>query len=162
MGLLRRRVRKHVTKPLKRRVRKQARAVVHHATTRQCPQCQRRVHPFHTCAPKSDFRQRKAAAEREAKRRARAARKRKAAEKRRELRKATRQRQAARRKEAAAERRARERARKQAASRRPAKPRSRRGDSHEPGTCGDRDCQKYGCKAYWQGMEDCPGPHEGG
>ncbi len=25
------------------------------------------------------------------------------------------------------------------------------------------DCPRYGCKSYWQGMADCPGPHgEGG
>ena len=35
------------------------------------------------------------------------------------------------------------------------------GATLEPGTCGNRDCPKYGCKAYWQGMADCLGPHEG-
>jgi hypothetical protein len=55
----------------------------------------------------------------------------------------------------AADRRARDRERKRAAKAkaktRPARP---KGDSHEPGACGNRDCPKYGCKAYWQGVED--------
>jgi hypothetical protein len=100
----------------------------------------------HTCAPKSDFKARR--------------RKQATAEKRRK-RKAAAARRAARRRQAAAERRAREKARKPAARSRPSRP---RGDSHEPGTCGDQDCPRFGCKAYWAGMADCPGPHgsEGG
>ena len=89
------------------------------------------------------------------------ARKRKqATAERRRKRKAAAARRAARRRQAAAERRARERARKRNAKGRP-RPRPR-GESHEPGTCGDKDCPKFGCKAYWAGMADCPGPHEGG
>ena len=125
--------------------------------TMTCTTCGRRMrNPLtHTCHPRSDFKSRKrkqATAERQRKRRA--ARARQAAK-----RKATRERQAARRKQAAAERRAREKARRAAARKR--KPRSSRprGDSHEPGTCGDQDCPKYGCQAYWHGMEDCPLPH---
>ena len=67
---------------------------------------------------------------------------------------------AQRRKEKAAERRVRERARKQAAKTRPRTTRPR-GDSHEPGACGNRDCPKYGCVAYWRGQDNCPIPHEG-
>jgi hypothetical protein len=58
----------------------------------------------------------------------------------------------------AADRRARDRARKKAAKSRPRTSRPR-GESHEPGTCGNRECQKYGCRAYWQGMDDCPRLH---
>jgi hypothetical protein len=112
----------------------------------RCGECGKRyTNPLaHTCAPRSDFKARRRQAA--------------TAEKRRK-RKAVRERQAARRKQAAADRRARDKARKAAAKKtRPSRP---RGESHEPGTCGDRECQKYGCKAYWQGMGDCPGPHEG-
>jgi hypothetical protein len=114
----------------------------------------------HSCHPKSDFkarRRKQATAERQRKRKA--VRARQAAK-----RKATRERQAARRRQAAAERRAREKARKAAAKQRRPRSSRPRGDSHEPGTCGDHDCPRYGCKAYWAGMADCPGPHgpEGG
>ena len=61
----------------------------------------------------------------------------------------------ARKQRAAPERRARDKARRAAAGKKPRSPRPR-GDSHEPGTCGDRDCPKFGCKAYWQGMADSP------
>jgi hypothetical protein len=99
----------------------------------------------HTCRARSDFR----------------ARKRKAATaERRRKRKAAATARTARRKQAAADRRARDRARKKAAKGSPRTSRPR-GESHEPGTCGDRDCPRYGCKNYWQGMDDCPGPHEG-
>lgn len=99
----------------------------------------------HTCNPKSDFKARKrrqATAERQRKRRV------------------IRERQAARRKQAAADRRARERARKAQSRKRPARPRPR-GDGHEPGTCGNHDCPRFGCKAYFAGMENCPLPHGG-
>lgn len=99
----------------------------------------------HTCRQRTDFKARKQKA---------------ATAERRRKRKAVRERQAARRKQAAADRRARDRARKAAAKGRPRTSRSR-GESHEPGTCGNRDCPKYGCAAYWRGMDDCPGPHEG-
>jgi hypothetical protein len=111
----------------------------------RCGTCGKRRGVLHTCQMRSDFKARKRKA---------------AADERRRKRKAVRERQAARRKQAAAERRARDRARKLAAKGKPRTSRPR-GESHEPGTCGDRDCQKYGCKAYWQGMDSCPGPHEG-
>lgn len=110
-----------------------------------CPHCRKPRGVRHSCGNAGDFKKRKrqaAAADRRRKRKAAAARR------------------AARRRQAAADRRARERERKAAARKRPAGPRPR-GDSHEPGTCGNRDCPKYGCKAYWQGMDNCPGPHEG-
>lgn len=111
-----------------------------------CGTCGKARGLLHTCSQRTDFkaRRRKAAtAERRRRRKAAAAKR------------------AARRKQAAAGRRARDRKRKQQARQRPPRPRSRSGEAHEPGTCGDRDCQKYGCRAYWRGMDDCPGPHEG-
>jgi hypothetical protein len=106
----------------------------------ECSTCHKTRGLSHTCAQKSDFKARKRSA-------ATADRKRK--------KRKTRQRKAARRKQAAAERRARDGARKPGARRSPRPG----GNRHEPGSCGDHDCQLYGCKAYWQGMCDCPGPH---
>ena len=126
--------------------RKHRRSTIQNPVTWECPHCRKRRGLRHTCGNRGDFKKRKrkhATAERQRKR------------------KAARARQAARRRQAAADRRARERARKKAAASRPRTSRPR-GDSHEPGTCGDRDCPKYGCKAYWQGMDNCPGPHDGG
>lgn len=60
-----------------------------------------------------------------------------------------------------AERRVRDRARKAKARARTRSPRPR-GESHEPGSCGNRDCDKHRCIIYWRGMDDCPGPHDGG
>lgn len=111
----------------------------------RCRTCGQDHRPWQTCSKRSDFKSRR--------------RKAKTAEKRRKQR-ATRERRAARRRQAAADRRARDRARKAAAKRKPRPPRPK-GDTHEPGTCGDPDCQKYGCKQYWRGMGDCPRPHEG-
>jgi hypothetical protein len=144
------------TRPRNRRTRVQS------PVTWECGNCHKPRGLIHTCVTKTDFKKRKRAAARKAataarRRQREAARARQAAR-----RKATRERQAARRRQAAAERRARARTRRQtaAAGTRPSRP---RGGSHEPGTCGDRDCPKYGCKAYFQGMADCPGPHgEGG
>jgi hypothetical protein len=122
---------------------KRQRATVRNPVTWACGTCGKTRGPRHTCSQRTDFkaRRRKAAtADRRRKRKAAAAKR------------------AARRKQAAADRRARDRARKKNTR---AAPRRRTGNGHEPGTCGDRDCQKYGCKAYWQGMGDCPGPHEG-
>lgn len=114
-----------------------------------CPRCGKSRGLTHTCRIKTDFKKRKRAAARKA-----------ATAERRLKRQAVRARQAARRRQAAAERRARTRASKQLTTRTsgPSRP---RGDSHEPGTCGDRDCPRYGCKSYFQGMEDCPLEHAG-
>ena len=115
----------------------------------RCPACGRPRGVRHTCRPESDFKARRRKAETAARR-----------EKRRKKRQETRDRQKQRRKEAAAQRRARDSARKKAAKKKRSARSRPRGDSHEPGTCGNRDCPKYGCKAYWQGMADCPGPHD--
>jgi hypothetical protein len=114
--------------------------------TWECPGCHKSRGLRHTCGNAGDFKTRKrkfATAERRRKRKAATAKR------------------AARRKQAAADRRARERARKAEARKRKPRPRPR-GDGHEPGTCGDRECPRFGCKAYWAGMADCPGPHDGG
>jgi hypothetical protein len=133
----------HVCAPGRRR---RQRTTLRNPVTWTCATCGKPRGLQHACTIRSDFK----------------ARKRKAATaERRRRRKAAASRRTARRKQAAADRRARDRARKQAAKARPRKPRARSGDSHEPGTCGNRDCPKYGCKAYWQGMDNCPGPHEG-
>jgi len=104
----------------------------------------------HTCTISTDFKKRRRRARRKA-----------ATAKRAERRRQTRLRQAARRRQAAADRRARDKARKQAAKGKSRPPRPR-GESHEPGSCGNRDCEKYRCVIYWRGMDDCPGPHDGG
>jgi hypothetical protein len=133
----------HVCSPGKR---KRRRTSVRNPVGWECSRCGKPRGLSHTCGNRGDFakRKRKAATEeRRRKRRAQAAKR------------------AARRKQVAADRRARERARKAAARRRPARPRAKSGDAHEPGACGDRECPKYGCKAYWAGMENCPIPHEG-
>jgi hypothetical protein len=126
-----------------------------------CSACGSKRGIRHTCRPKSDFKARKQQAGREAASEARKRKRASGAEKRRIRKKAARQRRAARRKQAAAERRARDKARKAAAKTGKPRPARPRGDSHEPGTCGDRECPRYGCKSYWAGMEDCPLPHNG-
>jgi hypothetical protein len=133
----------HLCNPGRRR---RSRTTLQRPVTWECSSCRKPRGLRHTCGNQGDFR----------------ARKRKAATaERHRRRKAITEKRAARRKQVAADRRAREKARKQAAkgSPRPARP---RGDSHEPGTCGDRECPRYGCKTYWAGMDDCPGPHDGG
>lgn len=111
--------------------------------TWQCGTCGKTRGPLHTCRQRSDWKAR---------------RRQQATAERRRKRQAVRARQAARRRQAAAERRARERARRQATRRRTGPPRPRR-EGHEPGTCGNRDCDRYGCQAYFTGMENCPLPH---
>jgi hypothetical protein len=113
----------------------------------ECPACHKPRGLRHTCGNAGDFKVRKRKA---------ATRKRQARRKRR--RKAAADRRRERRRRAAAERRERERQRKRQHRRQP-RP---RGESHEPGSCGDRDCEKYRCVIYWRGMDDCPGPHDGG
>jgi hypothetical protein len=123
--------------------RKRRRTTLQKPVTWECGSCRRPRGLIHTCAPKSDFK----------------ARKRKAATaERRRRRRAVASRRAERRRLAAAQRRARDKARKALGKRKPG-PARQRGETHEPGTCGDRECPKYGCKAYWAGMADCPGPH---
>jgi hypothetical protein len=132
----------HVCSPGKRRRR---RTTLRNPVAWECGTCGKSRGVRHACSQRSDFKARKRKA---------------AADERRRKRKAARERQAGRRRQAAADRRARDRKRKQEAKAKAKQPR-RRGESHEPGTCGNRECPKYGCKAYWRGMDDCPLPHEG-
>lgn len=133
----------HVCSPGRRRRRRTA---LRSPVAWDCGTCGKPRGLRHTCTQRTDFKAR---------------RRKQATEERRRRRKAAAARRAARRKQAAADRRARDRARKQAAKGKPKAAPRPRGESHEPGTCGNRDCPKYGCKAYWQGMADCLGPHEG-
>ncbi len=133
----------HLCNPGRRRKR---RTRPQNPVTWECSTCRKPRGLRHACSQRTDFKARKrkaATAERQRKR------------------KAARERQAARRRQAAAERRARARARKKASKSKTRPPRPR-GDSHEPGTCGDHDCPRFQCKTYWKGMADCPGPHDGG
>lgn len=125
--------------------RKRRRTTLRNPVAWECSKCHQARGVRHTCRSSSDFkaRKRKAAAD---------DRKRKRRERARE--------RAARRKQVAADRRARDRARKKAAKGKP-RPARPKGESHEPGTCGNRECPRYGCKAYFAGMDSCPGPHEG-
>jgi hypothetical protein len=148
MGLISRHWRRSVTRPLKRNVRRK----VHQGARRAAVTCgtcgKRYTNPLtHTCTVRTDFAKRKRAAERKAK----AAR---LAEKRRERRKAA----TVRRREARARRAAAAKARKAAAKTRPKRPRP---PAHDYQTCTDPECEKYGCLAYRQGVEDCPLPHQG-
>jgi hypothetical protein len=126
--------------------RRTRRHKVQSPVTWECGTCGKPRSLAHTCRQRTDFKAR---------------RRKQATEARRRKRQQVRARQAARRRQAAAERRARERARKAAARRRRPRPARPQGDRHEPGTCGDRDCPKFGCQAYWQGVENCPLPHGG-
>lgn len=132
----------HLCSPGKR---KRRRTSLQNPARWECGTCHKPRGLRHTCRIRTDFK----------------ARKRKAATaERRRKRKAATARRAERRRLAAAQRRARDKARKALGKRKPGAPRQR-AEGHEPGTCGDRDCPKYGCRAYWAGMEDCPLPHGG-
>jgi hypothetical protein len=99
--------------------------------TWECRTCHKTRGPIHTCTIKTDFKKRRrkqARAEATAKRRAR-------------------------RRKAAGERKARERARKKTPRSMPG-PGRRTGDSHEPGACGDQNCPKYGCRAFFEGFRE--------
>lgn len=128
---------------VRRMGRRAGRSRAHSPLVWECPGCGKQRGLAHACTVRTDFRARKrkaAAAGRKAKR------------------KRARERQAERRRRAAAERRVRDKGPKPRAR----KPRPRPGNSHEAGACGDRECPKYTCRAYFKGMDDCPGPHEGG
>ena len=132
----------HVCSPGARRRR---RTTLRNPVRWECGTCHQSRGWRHTCSQRSDWKARKrktATEERRRKKRAAAAAR------------------TARRKQTAADRRARDRARKQAAKKKPRSSRPR-GESHEPGTCGNRECPKWQCRIYWRGMDDCPIPHEG-
>jgi hypothetical protein len=128
----------------KRRVRRHR---VQSPVTWECAECGKRRGLQHTCGNRGDFKKRTRT---HATGRRRSARKKAAA--------AARQKRRERDARIRADVRQRERAKKSAGKTKPRSSRPR-GDSHEPGTCGDRDCPRFGCKSYWAGMADCPGPH---
>jgi hypothetical protein len=64
-------IERHVRK-MRRKVRKRIRDTFRGAAERWCPECQKRVQPFHICAPSSDFKSRRRQAERRDSRRKRA------------------------------------------------------------------------------------------
>jgi hypothetical protein len=132
----------HVCSPGSRRRR---RTTLRNPVAWECGRCGKPRGLRHTCQVQSDFKARKRKA---------------AADEKRRKKKAAAAARADRRRRAAAERRERARAQKQAAKGKPRAPRPR-GESHEPGTCGNRECPSYRCRIYWRGMDDCPIPHEG-
>lgn len=152
MGLIRRLFRRKVKAPLKRAVRRKvtrpARKRVQLATSVKCKTCGKRyTNPLtHVCTVRTDFKRRKAAADRAAKRERERQRRREAAARRREKAKARRKAAADRRKAAAAERR--RRAREKRPAPRPARP------QHDFRTCEDDDCRRYACVGYKAGYAD--------
>lgn len=158
MGLIQRLIRRKVKTPLKRAVRRKvtrpARRRWERATSRECPACRKRyTNPLaHHCAPKSDFRKRKAAAERAVKRAKERQRRREVAARRRERAKARRKAAADRRRAAAAERR--RKAREKRAAPRPARP------PHDYRACQDDECRRYACVGYKAGYADCEADFE--
>jgi hypothetical protein len=140
MGVIKRTWRRKAVTPLRRKARTQARR-----PSVKCGTCGKRyTNPLaHTCAPKSDFRGRKRDAERQRKREA-ARKRRKAA--------------ADRRRAAAAARRAKAKAKRSGPRRAPGR------QAHDYHVCRDGDCTRTACKAYVEGIADCPRDHsaEGG
>jgi hypothetical protein len=118
-----------VKTPLRRKARTQARRA-----SVKCGTCGKRyTNPLsHTCAPKSDFRQRK-----------------------REAAKARRKDAADRRRAAAAERRRKAKAKRSGPRRPSGRP------AHDYHACSDGDCTRTACKAYVEGIGDCPRDHSG-
>jgi len=128
MGLIKRTVRKKVTRPARKRAER--------ATSRECPHCHKRyTNPLtHVCTVETDFAKRKRADGRARKREEARARKKAAAE---------------RRRAAAAERRKKAAAKRSGARRRPsARP------AHDYRLCRDGDCKSHACAAYKTGYED--------
>lgn len=160
MGLIKRTIRRTVVRPARRKARTAARRAAGHATV-TCGTCGKRyANPLtHTCAVKTDFRQRKAAQarrEKAARRREAAAAKRRAAAERKRQRAAAAR---ARRKEAAQRRKAAAAERRKAARARPPAPRPRQ--AHDYRTCRDQDCERHVCTVFREGIEACPLPHQG-
>jgi hypothetical protein len=140
MGLIKRTIRRKAVTPAKRAARTQARQA-----SVKCGTCGKRyTNPLtHTCAPKSDFRGRKRDAGRQRKREAARARRKAAAD---------------RRRAAAAERRRKAKVKRSGPRRSSGRP------AHDYHACSDGDCTRTACKAYVEGIGDCPRDHsaEGG
>jgi hypothetical protein len=141
VGLIKRVIRAKVKTPLKRAVRQKVtrpvRAKAQRVTSVTCGK--RYAHPLaHTCVVKTDFAKRRAAAARAVKREAAKARRKAAAD---------------RRKAAAVERRRKAREKRSAPSPRPPR------QVHDYRLCRDEECPRHGCKAYRDGITDCPLEH---
>jgi len=104
----------------------------------RCSACGKPRGLRHTCVTRTDFRARKRRAAQRRKTEARQAKRRAAADRRREAAKRRKAATAARRKAAKAKART-------------ARPRA---PGHDPHTCSDPDCQRYGCLRYREGYED--------
>lgn len=143
--------------------RKRRRARIRPGLRFTCKTCGKQTgNPLtHTCTVKTDFKQRKARAERRAKaqrereRKAEVAARRKERERQRRAEVAARRRERRRRQraEAAARRKAAAKARREKA-RTAAKASRPRAPTHNPRTCKDEDCQRYGCLKYKEGFAD--------
>ncbi len=156
MGLIKRTVRRKITRPARRKAKSTARRA-----TVKCGTCGKRyANPLtHTCTVRTDFRQRQAAQARQqkaARRRAAAADKRQRAAERRRQRAAAAK---ARRKAAADRRKAATAERRKAARTRTPGPRPRQ--AHDYRTCRDEDCERHVCTVFREGIEACPLPHQG-
>jgi hypothetical protein len=151
VGLLKRVIRKRVRQPLKRAACQRARQV-----SVECPKCHKRyANPLtHTCAVSTDFKRRKAAAARAEKRERERQRRRESAARRRETARARRKAAADRRRAAAAERRRKAREKRRAPAR---KPPARQ--AHDYRLCRDEECARHACRAYRDGITDCPLEH---
>lgn len=153
MGLVKRLIRRKVKTPVKHAVRRKvtrpARRRIEFATSVKCRTCGRRyTNPLtHTCTVRTDFKRRKAAAERAARRERERQRKRAAAAQKRERAKARRKAAADRRKAAAADRRRKAREKRSA-------PRSAARPQHDFRTCQDDECRRYACVGYKAGYAD--------
>jgi len=138
VGLVKRLIRRKIKAPVKRAVRRKvtrpARKRVELATSVKCGTCGKRyTNPLtHTCTVRSDFKKRKAAAERTRKREAARARRKAAAD---------------RRKAAAAERRRKAREKRSV-------PRSAPRPPHDFRACQDDECRRYACVGYKAGYAD--------
>ena len=152
MGLVKRLIRRKIKAPVKRAVRRKvtrpARRRIELATSVRCGTCGRRyTNPLaHACTVRTDFKRRKAAAERAAKRERERQRKRAAAARKRERARERRKAAADRRKAAAAERR--RKAREKRSAPRPSRP------PHDFRTCQDDECRRYACVGYKAGYAD--------
>jgi hypothetical protein len=110
-------LKRHARRLVRQKIRKPVRDALHGLAESWCPDCQKRVQPFHVCAPKSDFKQRRAQQARTARPRRRSAPK---------------------------------------PARRPCERRQ-----HDYTACSDQQCPRPLCKAFREGREACPLPHQG-
>jgi len=144
MGVFGRHWRRIVARPVKRKVRRRVRRTVRRVAV-SCPTCKKRyTNPLtHTCIVKTDFK----------KRRRQAIAKDRAEKKRRRRQDAAQRRREAKQRRAKAAR----------AKRKTAVKKKRRAPAHDPRTCDEPDCTRYGCRTWKDGfetgVENCPRDH---